>query len=243
MGIKNKQILTPVKKNTTFKTILRSAYTTVLTLFGGLLVGLLAGSLTFELIPGSSVNDVRLGHAAIAAIPAVIGIFAGGGSWGIQMGKIAKIENPRRLLWHGALGFGVIATILALSLGILEPVIVEWFAEFNQPIHRVFTILFVSSAFLIGGISAWAIGLGIDDCQTARSLFWQVGLTTGLTFLIVNLTFEASGWVVGAPGAAQRATMLVVMSSGNLCAAITGGAVMGWNLTRNYDPEILNDSQ
>jgi hypothetical protein len=42
---------------------------------------------------------------------------------------------------------------------------------------------------------------------------------------------EALGWVVGAPGAAARATMVVVMSLGNLGAALSGGALLGYLLT------------
>jgi hypothetical protein len=211
---------------------LRGALSTAMTLFGGLLVGLLAGSLTFRLIPGSNVNDVRLGHAAIAATPAVIGIMAGGAFWGRQMGQIAQTNHMIRLTWAGALGFGPVAALLALGLGIAEPAIVARLSQLNQPIHRVFTLLFVPSAFLIAGISAWAIGLALRDNKLAWSLLWQVGLTAGVTFLIINLGMEAMGWVIGAPGAAERATMLTVMSLGNFCAAITGGALMGWQLNK-----------
>ena len=211
---------------------LRGALTTTMTLFGGLMLGLLAGSLTFHLIPGSNVNDVRLGHAAIAAIPAVLGILAGGAAWGRQMGRIARADDMYRLTWAGALGFGTIATILALGLGIAEPAIVARFSQLGQPIHRVFTLLFTPSAFLIAGISAWAIGLGLHNNKLAWSLLWQVGLTAGATFLTVNIFMEAMGWVVGAPGAAERATMLTIMSLGNFCAALTGGALMGRQLNK-----------
>jgi hypothetical protein len=47
---------------------------------------------------------------------------------------------------------------------------------------------------------------------------------------VVNLLMEAAGWVVGAPGAAERATMLTVMFAGNLGAALAGGAVMAIRL-------------
>jgi len=62
---------------TPYKAALRGAFLTVLTLFGGLLVGLAAGDLVFHLIPGSSLVDVKLGHAAVAALPALVGILAG----------------------------------------------------------------------------------------------------------------------------------------------------------------------
>jgi hypothetical protein len=56
-----------------YKYALQGAFLTVLTLFGGLLTGLVAGDVVFRLIPGSSVENVKLGHAVIAAIPALAG--------------------------------------------------------------------------------------------------------------------------------------------------------------------------
>lgn len=212
------------------KPTLRGALLTVVTLFGGLVLGLLVGSLVFELIPGSSVNDVQLGHAAIASLPALAGFLAGGAAWGVQMGRLAGAENQRRMAWAGTLGFGPITIALATGLGITEPVLVEQLGALGQPIHRVFTLLFVPAAFLIAGISAWAIGKGLDDNRLAWSLLWQVGLTAAATFLAVNLIMESMGWVVGAPDAAERATMLTVLAMGDISAALAGGALMGWKL-------------
>jgi len=64
---------------------------------------------------------------------------------------------------------------------------------------------------------------------------WQAGLIATLTFLVVNLLMESLGWVIGAPNAAERATMVTVLALGNITAAITGGAVMGWKLARKKD--------
>ena len=217
---------------------LRGAFLTILTLFGGLLIGLVAGDIVFRLIPGSSITDVKLGHAAIAAIPAFGGFLAGGAAWGAQMGRMAGAHNTRRMAWAGTLGFGPITVALAAGLGVAEPMLVAQFGAAGQPIHRAFTLFFVPSAFLIAGISAWAIGMGLRDKQLAWSLFWQVGLTAAATFLAVNLIMESLGWVVGAPGAAQRATMVTVLAIGNICAALSGGAMMGWKLAKvNKDTE------
>ena len=43
-----------------------------------------------------------------------------------------------------------------------------------------------------------------------------MGLAAAATFLAVNLTMESSGMVVGAPGVAQRATMVTVLISSNI---------------------------
>jgi hypothetical protein len=220
---------------TAYKAALRGAFLTVLTLFGGLLIGLAAGDLVFHLIPGSSVEDVKLGHAAIAALPALVGFLAGGAAWGVQMGRLAGNSETRRLSLAGMLGFAPITILLAAGLGLAEPAIVGYLGARGQPIQRVFTLLFVPSAFIIAGVSAWAIGRGIGNPKLARSLFWQIGLTAASTFLVVNLVMESLGWVIGAPNAAERATMLTVLALGNITAAITAGALMGWKLTRKKD--------
>ncbi|MDX1664401.1 MAG: hypothetical protein R3272_11440 [Candidatus Promineifilaceae bacterium] len=214
--------------------MIKGAFYTVATLFGGLLIGLLVGDLVFRLIPGSSVENVQIGHAAIAAIPALAGFLAGGAAWGIQMGRLAGVapEGSRRMALAGMAGFAPITIVLALVLGVAEPFIVASFGTVGEgvPIHRVFTLLFVPSAFLIAGISAYAVGRTLGDGARARSLLWQVGLAAAAAFLLVNLTMEALGWVVGAPGAAERATMVTVMAAGNLAAALAGGAVLGARL-------------
>ncbi len=215
-----------------FKPALRGALITLLTLLGGLILGLVAGDAVFHLIPGSSVNNVKLGHAAIAALPALAGFLAGGATWGMQMGRLAGADISRRMAWAGTLGFGPITIALALGLGLAEPMLVKRFASVGQPIHRVFTLLFVPSALLIAGVSAWAIGVGLRDNRLAWSLFWKVGLSAGMAFLAINLIMEAAGWVVGASGALQRATMVTVLALGNIGAALVGGGMMGWILNR-----------
>ncbi|HEX6386531.1 MAG TPA: hypothetical protein VF177_17810 [Anaerolineae bacterium] len=207
-----------------YKPAFQGGLLTVLTLFGGLLIGLVAGDVVFRLIPGSSIDDVKVGHAAIAAVPALAGFLAGGAVWGVQMGRLAGAADTRRMAVAGMLGFGPVTIVLAAGLGLAEPIIV---ASIGGPIHRVFTLLFVPAAFLIAGVSAYAVGKGLKENGLAISLLWRVGLVAAVTFLLINLTMESLGWVVGAPGAAQRATMLVVMFSGNLGAALVGGGLLG----------------
>ncbi len=215
-----------------YKPAFQGALHTFLTLFGGLAIGLISGSLTFEFIPGSNVNDVQLGHAAIAAIPALIGFLTGGAVWGIQMGRLAGMENQPRMAWAGTLGFGPITIVLAVGLGIAEPTLVDYFEQAGYPIHRVFTFLFVPSAFMIAGTSAYAIGKGMKKYSLAQSLFWKIGFAAALTFFIINMIMEAAGWVVGAPGAAERATMLTVLAAGNIGAALLAGSYLGWKLSK-----------
>ncbi|NJN43335.1 MAG: hypothetical protein HC806_00390 [Anaerolineae bacterium] len=147
------------------------------------------------------------------------------------MGRIAGATDPRRLAWAGMLGFAPITLVVAIGLSIAEPPLLAAYGA-STGIHRIFTFVFVPSAFLIAGVSAWAIGRGLRDNNLAKSFFWRIGLAAALAFLVVNLVMEAFGWVVGAPGAEARATMLTVMGLGNLGAALVGGGVMGKMLSR-----------
>jgi hypothetical protein len=56
---------------------------------------------------------------------------------------------------------------------------------------------------------------------------WLAGAAAALAFLAANLLMESRGWVVGAPGAAERNTMIAVLLVGMIAAALAGGAVLG----------------
>ncbi len=199
---------------------------TVLTLFGGIAFGFVSGSLVFNVLPGHSISNPNPAHIFIAALPALGGFFAGSALWGILLGRMAHAENWKRVALAGALGFAPLTLLLAILMQALEPIAVEQLGAVF-PIHRLFTFFFVPSAFLIAGVSAFAIGIGLQDKSLAWQLFWRVGIAAALAFLAVNLVMEANGWVVGAPRAAERATMLTVLFAGNFAAAIFGGAMLG----------------
>lgn len=206
--------------------LVSGARATLLSLFGGTIAGVVVGDVVFNLAPGHDLNNPGPIQIAIAAIPALTGFVLGGAWWGILMGRIAHAGDRRRMALAGALGFAPSALAMGLTLSLLEPIAVENLgAQF--PIHRLFTFLFVPAVFIVAGVSAGAIGLGVADLRLAFRLLWQVGLAGGLAFLVVNLMMEMLGWQVGAPHAAERATMVTVASAGVLGAAIAGGAVMG----------------
>jgi hypothetical protein len=210
---------------------IKGALLTVTTLFGGLLTGLTLGTIVFHVLPGHNVNEPSALHTAISAIPAFVGFLAGGAAWGTAMAGIAGESNNRRMAAAGLLGFAPITITLALALSFVELFIT--FGLFAQiPIQRLFTFLFVPAAFLIAGTSSFAIGQGLRNKGISIALFWQVGLVSAAAFLVVNITMEALGWVVGAPGAAERATMVTVLFAGNIGAALAGGALLGYRLDR-----------
>ena len=61
-----------------------------------------------------------------------------------------------------------------------------------------------------------------------------MGLTAALAFLAINLAMEALGWLIGAPGAEERGTMITVLIAGNLGAALAGGAMLGMTLNQRH---------
>ncbi len=211
--------------------LVRSALNTVLTLFGGALAGVVAGNLLFEALPGHSITNPPALNVALAAVPAVAGILGGAAAWGILMGRCFGRPAGWRLARTGIVAFVPITVLLTVALQLLEPLVVERFSVL-VPIHRLFTLFFVPTAFLIAGVSAWVIGRELLGPDGAWQLFWQVGLVAAVTFLVVNLLMESAGWVVGAPRAAERFTMLTVMFAGNLVAALAGGALLVWQLHR-----------
>jgi hypothetical protein len=210
-----------------FQSILRGSLLTVITLFGGLTLGLVSGAVLFHILPESNVIHPSLLHMTIAAIPALFGFLLGGAAWGTSMSKLAGKPSSRRLAWAGMLGFAPITMALAVGLSVVEGMSSRGFMA-QIPTHRLFTILFVPAAFLIAGTSAWAIGMGLKEHYLAKWFFLRVGLASAGTFLAINLIMESSGWVVGGPGAAERTTMITVLVLGNLGAALVGGGVMGW---------------
>lgn len=200
-------------------------------LFGGLLFGLLTGSFVFDILPGNSFVNPNPVNIAIAALFAMAGFLGGSALWGVGMGRLAHSRETKRMAIAGACGFAPVTLGLALLLQVLEPIAVEKLGA-QVPIHRLFTSFFVPTAFLIAGVSAFAIGIGLRERALARRLSWRAGLAAASAFALTNLFMESIGYVVGAPGAGDRATMLTVLFTGNIVAAFAGGAVMGVGLTR-----------
>lgn len=222
----------PNSPRAAYKGMLQGAFLTVLTLFGGMLLGVVGGNVVFGLLPGHNVASPSSLHVLLAAIPGIAGFLAGSAAWGWAMGRIARSDNRRRMAIAGMLGFVPITLLMAYVLLRLEPLALESLGE-QIPIQRLFTLFFVPTAFIISAVSAAAIGLGMKRPHLAWKMGASSGLAAAAAFLIVNWIMEAAGWVVGAPQAAERFTMLTVMFVGDLGSALAGGGVMGWILANS----------
>src|SRR5581483_10974522 len=127
-------------------------------------------------------------------------------------------------------GSSVLAVVVLLT--VLEQIIVEQGKGPPLPLHNVFTLLFVPAAALTAGLGGFALGLATRDRAFAARLGLWSGLAGGAAFLVVNGLLDALGFRVGAPGAAERATMVSTALLGSLAAAAAGGALIGTALRR-----------
>jgi hypothetical protein len=200
---------------------------TALALVGGLMGGLIGGSFIFHGLIGKAANPLTY---TLAAIAFGAGILGGSALWGVGMGRLAHSPALRRAAWASILGFVPITVLLNFGLLTIEPIAVRA----SLPVHRLFTVLFVPTAFLVAAMSslvlAWALGWG----RAAPALALRVGSTAALAFLAVNLGMEALGWQIGAPGAEERGTMITVLILSNLGTALAGGAMLGITLTQRH---------
>jgi hypothetical protein len=211
-----------------------AALLTVLLLVGGLVFGVLTGGMLNKSLPMHVPQATR---NLFSALP-VLGILGcAGAAWGRAMGRIAGVDNPRRMAWAGGLSYGPSIIIVAIGLSLLEVQLIEQGKGPDIPIHRIYTLLFVPGTFIVAAAGALGLGLASTKFQRAFQCALITGLTAALTFLAVNLIMDSLGWRIGAPRAAERATMLTVTLVGCLGAALTGGAVTSAFLGK--DPEAL----
>jgi len=203
------------------------AAVTVLGLIGNLVIGFIIGSLSSKALEGRVSEPLAY---TLAALVASAGTLSGSALWGVGMSRLAGFPASWRVARAGILGFIPITLLLSIALQATEPIVFR----INLPVHRLFTVLFVPSAFLVAGASSLALGWALGWGRAAPRLALRVGLTAALAFLAVNLGMEALGWQVGGPGAEERATMLTVLFVSNLGAALAGGAVLGLTLAQRH---------
>jgi hypothetical protein len=207
---------------------LSAAARTALLLVGGLIAAIALGNLISSGLEGHAAAALR---DTAAAIPAIAVMAIASGLWGASMGRLAGYRSRRRMVWAGILGFVPVTIGSSVLLLVIEPVALRLWGE-SIPIHRLYTLLFVPTAFLITTTMTFALCVGLEAGSAGRRLALRAGLAGAAAFLIIDALMEAAGWVVGAPGAVQRLTMLTVTFTGDLGAALAAGAVIGHELGR-----------
>lgn len=193
-------------------------------LFGGFAAGVAIGFVVGSPTPGPfhMTRNVAAGMIAVACM------MTASTFWARELARRAGVFEARRAALAGALSFGPVAIVVGLILTALEQQIVERGRGPALPIHTLYGILFVGATFVVASITTWivAAGLGASPALQHR-VAAASGFASACAYFIVYLGMELAGWRVGAPGAAQRATMLVVTGLGALAAALAGGATLG----------------
>ncbi len=210
-------------RSSTTRLAIRTGLTTGLYLFGGLLLGLSTG-IGVSNLPMHVSKQIG---TVLTTIPVLGLLFVAGTLWGRALGRLFGLNETRRMVRAGALSFAPSIILAGIARSLLEVFIIERSNGPDLPVHILFTLLFVPAAFFVAGIGSLAIGFAIRGGMYAIKLALGGDLSGALAFLVVNLGMDALGWRVGAPGAAERATMIRVMMLGNLAAALAGGAAIG----------------
>lgn len=207
--------------------ILASAVITVVSLMGGVIVGVGIVALV-DRLPFHAPNQTLF---LLVMIP----IFGGGALWGFLLTRIHGLPNKMGAAIAGSLSFGLGVIGAARLLGALERVLVAQHRLPGVPIHVIFTLLFVPATFLVATIGSSVILLVSGN----RARWFLSALTAGaaaaLSFLVVDLLLDALGFRVGAPRAAERATMLTVAFLSSAAAAFSAGAILGYVPSRETD--------
>ena len=192
------------------------------------IAGLLLGFWINESLPGHMRNATP--GMILQALLFFGALFLGGALWSLLMSRRFGSGSRRRAFLRGGLGFALIALGSGILLAVLEKPLVEESALPRLAIHDIFTLLFTPAAGLICGGSIFLIALAFMRPAAAISIGARSGLIAALVFLLTNRTLHLLGWQVGAPDAAERFTMLVVMISGFLAVALVCGGIFALQL-------------
>jgi cytochrome bd-type quinol oxidase subunit 2 len=205
------------------RSVLASAIVTAVSLVGGMVAGATIGAL----VHGLPFHAPEQTMVFLASIPALVGVLGGGALWGSLLARIHNLPNRKGPPLAGALGFGLAVIGAALLLNVLEGALVEQGRLPGVPIHFKFTLLFVPATLLVAAIGGSAIALASGNRANWLRYALATGLVASLSFLIVDLVLDTVGMRVGAPHAAERATMLTVTFISSTAAAFSAGAILG----------------
>jgi hypothetical protein len=194
-------------------------------LFGGLVAGIAVG---FAVSTQRTGGVVHAAQTVLAAVLALASMILASTAWARDLARRRGVIDLRRAGWAGALSFGPMVLLVGLALTLLEKIVVEQQRGPALPLHIVYGLLFIPGTFVVASGSTAILGTGLQLAPRSRT---RMALATGLAaagaYCAVYLVMELAGWRVGAPGAAERATMLVVTGLGSLAASLAGGAAIG----------------
>jgi len=221
-------------EGTTSRVVVRAGLATVIYLGGGLALGFILG-IAINNVP-LLIDELLKNIAGALGLLTLVSLashrsdstMAGLSGWG---------DRPRAAR-IGGLSFPIalIVGALALSAG-------EGLFEIGIPIHILYGALFVPTSILIVAVVSLTWGRALRGWNLGGRLALGAAPLAGLAYLLSYLLMDTIGYRVGAPGAAERATMITVTLVACLSAAAVGGAALGTGLRRASQDGRLQDKR
>jgi hypothetical protein len=218
-----------MQKASAFRKIVGSSVLTGLGLAGSLAAAFILGNQIFETM-NAHVSGFLSGLAGFAFLLVCFAI--GGTVWGYGLARLYNAPDPLQVARKAILAFAGITILAGIALEVVFGLISALGSGFPMPIHHAFTLVFVPTAGLIAALLGSRMGQWLHSAPPPHRSSLYIGLSAALAFLVVNLVMLQLGWKIGAPGAAERMTMITVMLLSNTGAALAGGAALGYVLQR-----------
>ena len=206
-----------------------SALSAGLCLVGSLGLPFLVALVVGQLIGNSM--DPPPAFVMTMVVLALLSLVGGSAAWSIALARITGAPHSRRLALACALSYGPATLAVAFLLGRIEPIVVE--GAPGLAIHILFSLLFVPAVFFVAAATGLAIGWALRSWRLATTAALGGGAAAALGFLVLDLLLDSLGMRVGAPRAAESATMIKVLAIGDLGSALAGGAAIGVMLARH----------
>jgi len=203
------------------------ASTTVGYLVGGIVVAIAVGSAIDALIT----HHWFLGGRILAGSAALTIFFGAARSWGRRMAELTGGDRERAGR-QAALFVGIPLIVVGGGLAPLEPVAVRIAAGWGLPIHAAYLGLFVPATFIVAALGSFGLGRGLRDNQFGLRLASGAAPAAAVAFLFIASLMYVLGWRIGEPGAARRATMLVVSALSVAAAALAAGWALAMKLEK-----------
>jgi hypothetical protein len=220
--------MTPLARS---RVVPRSALATLVCLCGAVVPAFAAMGVANRFLPAIA---ERAGPVLFYAFVLLFSVL-GGWVWARVLARVTGRSDADRIARGGALGFGLAMPAALAGLTAAESELMRLAMEGREvPAHLAFGVLFAAAVFGVVGATTLLLGLGAGSAGAAARLALRCAGAATMVFVCVNLGFDLAGWRVGAPGAEERFTMLVVTAVGVVGAALVGGGVLGWALTARH---------